>query len=152
MESRKGQGATEYLVLLAVVLIIALVAIALLGFFPALSGDARITQSDSYWRGTARPIQIKDHAQSGDTLKLVMFNSEAEAISVNSITVDNSTYSATNLTFAGGEQISGVNVTGLPICTAGSGLTYEYKVSINYTTSNDLVKTETGTKTLIGKC
>ena len=48
--SMKGQGATEYLVLLAVVLIIALVSIALLGFFPSLAIDARITQASLYWR------------------------------------------------------------------------------------------------------
>jgi len=34
MRSYIGQGATEYLVLLAVVLIVALVSVALLGFFP----------------------------------------------------------------------------------------------------------------------
>ena len=45
---QKGQGATEYLVLLAVVLIVAMVAIALLGFFPGLSYDAKKSEADSY--------------------------------------------------------------------------------------------------------
>ena len=40
-----GQGATEYLVLLAVVLIVALVSVALLGFFPGMASDAQATQS-----------------------------------------------------------------------------------------------------------
>ena len=62
----KGQGATEYLVLLAVVLIIALVSVSLLGFFPGLSSDAKITQSDSYWRGEAAPISIQDHSVGGN--------------------------------------------------------------------------------------
>ena len=52
----RGQGATEYLVLLAVVLIIALVAIMLLGYFPGMATDAKITQSSAYWRGEARPF------------------------------------------------------------------------------------------------
>ena len=52
--SPKGQGATEYLVLLAVVLIVAMVAIALLGFFPGLSYDAKKSESDSYWRSASR--------------------------------------------------------------------------------------------------
>ena len=56
----KGQGATEYLVLLAVVLIIALVSIALLGFFPGISTDAKITQSQSYWKA-GRPFAILEH-------------------------------------------------------------------------------------------
>ena len=56
-----GQGATEYLVLLAVVLIIALAGIALLGFFPGTAGDAEITESNLYWRSAA-PIAIIETA------------------------------------------------------------------------------------------
>lgn len=53
----KAQGATEYLVLLAVVLIVALVSVALLGFFPGMSSDAQEAQSKAYWSG-ASPIAI----------------------------------------------------------------------------------------------
>lgn len=56
----RGQGATEYLVLLAVVLIIAIVTIALLGFFPGTSSDAKISESRIYWSGVASPISIKE--------------------------------------------------------------------------------------------
>jgi len=52
-----GQGATEYLVLLAVVLIVALVSVALLGFFPGMASDAQLTQTKSYW-ASAQPISI----------------------------------------------------------------------------------------------
>jgi hypothetical protein len=57
----KAQGATEYLVLLAVVLIVALVSVALLGFFPGMAQDAQITQSQSYWQ-SASPIAIIESA------------------------------------------------------------------------------------------
>ena len=56
-----GQGATEYLVLLAVVLIVALVSVALLGFFPGMASDAQITQSQMYWKST-QPISIVEGA------------------------------------------------------------------------------------------
>ena len=56
-----GQGATEYLVLLAVVLIIALVAIALLGFFPGTAGDVQLSQSKSYW-SSAQPVSVVEGA------------------------------------------------------------------------------------------
>jgi len=59
VENMKGQGATEYLVLLAVVLIVALVSVALLGFFPGMALDAQITQSQAYWK-SASPISIID--------------------------------------------------------------------------------------------
>jgi len=57
MNELRAQGATEYLVLLAVVLIVALVSVALLGFFPGMASDAQITQSQTYWRSAA-PISI----------------------------------------------------------------------------------------------
>jgi len=56
-----GQGATEYLVLLAVVLIVALVSVALLGFFPGMASDAQITQSQAYWQ-SASPVAITEWA------------------------------------------------------------------------------------------
>jgi len=56
-----GQGATEYLVLLAIVLIVALVSVALLGFFPGMASDAQITQSQAYWQ-SATPIAITESA------------------------------------------------------------------------------------------
>ena len=55
----RAQGATEYLVLLAVVLIIALVAIALLGFFPGTATDAQLAESKLYWQ-SASPIAITE--------------------------------------------------------------------------------------------
>jgi len=55
----KAQGATEYLVLLAVVLIVALVSVALLGFFPGMASDAQLTQSQMYWR-SASPVAITE--------------------------------------------------------------------------------------------
>ena len=59
-----GQGATEYLVLLAVVLIVALVSVALLGFFPRMASDAKLTQSETYWKGAAPISIIESFAQA----------------------------------------------------------------------------------------
>jgi len=61
-----AQGATEYLVLLAVVLIVALVSVALLGFFPGMASDAQITQSQMYWQ-SASPIAITESAVRADS-------------------------------------------------------------------------------------
>lgn len=57
----RAQGSTEYLVLLAVVLIIALVPITLLGFFPGMASDQQITESQAYWK-SASPIAVDDAA------------------------------------------------------------------------------------------
>ncbi|MCX6769736.1 MAG: hypothetical protein NT051_03580 [Candidatus Micrarchaeota archaeon] len=74
----RGQGATEYLVLLAVVLIIALVAIALLGFFPGLADDSRLNQNRVMWKSKS-PIAIID-AVAGDEGLWVREDPGADAI------------------------------------------------------------------------
>ena len=59
MQFLRAQGATEYLVLLAVVLIVALVSVALLGFFPGMASDAQLTQSKAYW-ASAQPLSLTE--------------------------------------------------------------------------------------------
>jgi uncharacterized protein (UPF0333 family) len=61
---KPGQGATEYLVLLAVVLVIALIVMSLI--FNNENDEALITQSDIYWR-SASPIAIEEIYAGTDT-------------------------------------------------------------------------------------
>jgi len=72
MACLRAQGATEYLVLLAVVLIVALVSVALLGFFPGMASDAQITQSQMYWQ-SATPVAIVEMAARADDGDLVTY-------------------------------------------------------------------------------
>jgi hypothetical protein len=99
MGMHRGQGATEYLVLLAVVLIIALVSVALLGFFPGMASDSQVAQSQAYWSGTARPFQAIEASPSVESVcgfasasgyTLVLQNTEADALTVTGISIDNS--------------------------------------------------------------
>ena len=154
--SMKGQGATEYLVLLAVVLIIALVSISLLGFFPGLAADAKITQSDSYWRGQARPMGILDSSFSANgTGQVVVTNNDASSsLRADSITLTSPNSNVTGISHdtpqvlgSGDEYI--FHITNAQGGTAGS--TYEFTVTMNYTTSDGLQNTEFGSKTLMGK-
>jgi hypothetical protein len=61
----KGQGATEYLVLLAVVLVIALIVLSLVGGTGGGAGDASITQNQIYWSSSS-PIAITQMAMYKD--------------------------------------------------------------------------------------
>ncbi len=158
---KKGQGATEYLVLLAVVLIIALVSIALLGFFPGLTGDAKLTQSDSYWRGQARPFQILEHTNTGSTsLTLVIQNSAPDKMTLTALNIGgyNTSNPAFPVVFAGGEKKSITLSGGTGNLSCVSGSTYEVagsNITFTYTTTNSLVKTQGAggsTKPLAGKC
>ena len=101
----RAQGATEYLVLLAVVLIVALVSVALLGFFPGMASDAQITQSQAYWKG-AQPISItewdaKYYSATITTPYLRVRNSGAYPIRI------------TKVLGAGGQSISQVIISAL---------------------------------------
>ena len=153
-----GQGSTEYLVLLSVVLVVALVSVGLLGFFPGLSTDAKMSQSAAYWKG-AKPFAIIEHSMVAATSNgtLIMQNMDSTGtITLNSITlVANGGSGAANTTtsnyaFAPGEIVKmPVNVS---VGTVAAGRTYDFQVTINYTTSNDLRSAQYGgSKTLTGK-
>ena len=147
----KGQGATEYLVLLAVVLIVALVSVALLGFFPGMASDARITQSQAYWKGQAKPFAILDAAISGTTATLSVQNMEANGpytISANGIQINGAGTHAAAI-FGAGETKT-ISITGLAACT--SGAVYDYNVSVVYTTPSGISTKQFSAKNLVGKC
>jgi hypothetical protein len=59
MLHHKGQTSTEYLVLLAVVLLIAVVGVVLLGDVLGTGIDARLSSSKAYW-ASASPLAITD--------------------------------------------------------------------------------------------
>jgi len=148
----KGQGATEYLVLLAVVLIIALVSIALLGFFPGMASDAKITQSNSYWQGQARPfsiVEIRVNATGGQGTVILQNVEASGTYRLNQINVSSGTNN-TQTYFGPGEKKS-LLLTGLPTCSSAGGV-FDYQVNISYTTPTNLNSLQYGSKNIIGKC
>ncbi len=156
----KGQGATEYLVLLGAVLIVALVALALLGFFPGLSTDAKIQQSQAYWQSEAKPFSIVESKVSASTgeVTLALQNKDAtgtftlNAITLSSGGVTNST-SGLQIPFPPGstQQVNGSNVPGMSISGAALGGAYDLQVTFNYTSPSQIPNQEYGGKTLTGR-
>ncbi|MFA5183500.1 MAG: hypothetical protein WC405_19480 [Syntrophales bacterium] len=150
----RGQGATEYLVLLAVVLIVALVSISLLGFFPGMASDAKITQSQSYWRGEARPFAILEHTVAGSTgvATIVIQNVDAMGTyTMTNLTINASKWNTTSTPFAPGE-VKNLRFTGSQVLPTGtSGDTYDFPVIITYTSPNNLVMKQHGAKNIMGK-
>jgi hypothetical protein len=155
MVQMKGQGATEYLVLLAVVLIIALVSISLLGFFPSMASDAKITQSNTYWRGQATPLGILEGSfNTSGNGTVVLVNNDASGI----VSVTNMSFTSSNgqvgyltgvpLAIAAGDQAIGTVVN---VSSGVAGVTYQFNVVIHYTLSNNIPATEYGTQPLVGK-
>ena len=152
----RGQGATEYLVLLAVVLIVALVSIALLGFFPGLASDAQITQSAAYWK-SARPFAILEHSAtvSPANVTLVIQNIDSTGpITISNINV--STASGTSDVLAGSYILASGDTKSYSIPLTGIipgdvGSVYSLNVKIAYTTQYGTANTQFGSKPIIGK-
>ncbi|MCC7570082.1 hypothetical protein KO465_01910 [Candidatus Micrarchaeota archaeon] len=152
----KGQGATEYLVLLGVVLIVALVAIALLGFFPGLSSDAKETQSRAYWAGTASPFQITDFRYSGTDLTLVVRNSRTESLEIANVTLTPGpggtpvVWTPSSSGSVGSGNTVTLEIDNAPSCSSGDS--FEMYVSFLYNTNDITGNTQRGEKALVGKC
>ncbi|MCX8194726.1 MAG: hypothetical protein N3G22_01285 [Candidatus Micrarchaeota archaeon] len=158
MAAFKGQGATEYLVLLAVVLIIALISIALLNFFPGIAADAKITQSEAYWKGEAKPFSIQSHSfTTAGTLTLVVQNVGPDALTISAINVSGAGISGSptmspSTPVVGGGATQTITLSGY---TVGGGATagniYELTINISYTNPNGLSLRQFGAKPLVGK-
>lgn len=148
---RKAQGSAEYLILLAVVLIIAIVGIALLGGFTGFGGDARLAESKQYW-GQARPFGITEFSQQQGTMYLRIQNTEPERLVITNVSIGNASWADSNgITFNGGAN-KNLSVAGLRVCNSTSYDTFEYNVTFTYTTSSITGSVQRGTKPLSGKC
>jgi len=158
MVSQKGQGATEYLVLFAVVLIIAMVVIALLGFFPSVGTGAKQSASESYWK-SARPVMITSNfVASNGHFDITVQNSDSSPIKITSMyvatsaTLENMAPAAEAITLGTGDSSNITLSAFVPAagrCT--NGTTYEYYVSFGYTQGSYSFGFN-GTKPIIGKC
>jgi hypothetical protein len=131
-KSKKSQTATEYMILLAVVLIIALIVVGVLGGIPAIGGTARTRASSSYWQ--AADIGITAYSFDGDAAGnddvMVVRNNHEGTITVNSISLEGSQVYSTATVFSPGEEKTlNVNYN----CGGNAGDRYTFSVEINYT-------------------
>ena len=147
--NKKGQAATEYLIVLAVVVIIALIVVAITGGIPGIGKGAQGRSSAAYW--ATADMAITDYgvsAASDDvvTIKNNMRNPvDVTAVSVNGVDLEAST---STLGVGGTKTYTGA----VAACTAGQA--YSYTVSITFTdTKTGLATTLTGDgSTLQGTC
>ncbi len=150
----KGQGSTEYLVILAVVLVVALIVIGLLGQFTGFSGAGLEQQSKAYWQGT-QPFALQSVKITDTTIQLQMENRLATKINLTNITFDGQPINTTlnNVSFAAGEVRVVTGGQNSPCTDLKPGDTYQVnKVIFTYTSGDASGLTQSGDKTLYGKC
>jgi hypothetical protein len=155
----KGQGATEYLVILGAVLLVAMVIIALLGWFPQVGGPAREKESDAYWK-SATPFSITSQRFDNGTVLLMVANRGSDKFNLTEIQVDDGAGNVYNLSItstiftAGDEKPIFVPsfTTGNPCVSTASGGSYEFaKVSLFYKMGIYPMR-QTGARPLVGRC
>ncbi|HIH19426.1 TPA: hypothetical protein HA225_05630 [Candidatus Micrarchaeota archaeon] len=144
----RAQGATEYIILVGIAMLVALIGIAAINFFSNMS-DSQLVQSSIYWV-EATPIAIVEHSVSNSTgvASIVLMNNDpSEEVTILRVGLGNATNS-TQFMLGSGKKAT-VSVAGLG--TGKAGEIYDLNVTISYRTSRGLVKVQHGSKNLVGK-
>ncbi|MCD6415017.1 MAG: class III signal peptide-containing protein [Candidatus Diapherotrites archaeon] len=148
---KKAQASTEYLIILAVVIIVALIVVGVMGWFPSTSGSVKEQQSKTYW-STATPFSITDVKYSGTTLELSLQNKMQDKLELTGVTVAGTAGTVTDTNFTAGET-KAITITGVPSCgTAGDPYSISLTFTYNNIDSGISNNTQTGTQEYIGKC
>jgi hypothetical protein len=149
----KGQVSTEYLVILAVVLVVALVVVYLVGGFSGLGAGSLETQSKAYWGSTA-PFAVKTVRVSGTTMDLQVSNNDLDQLVLTDVSVDGTSVYSGNASFTSGESKDIATTLASPLVACGAaGTPFTYNnVVLTYTKGTISGVKQSGTKPFVGKC
>jgi type II secretory pathway pseudopilin PulG len=150
---KKGQGATEYLIILAVIIIIALIVVGAMGGIPGIGSGAKNRASASYWQTSDIAVQSYAAHSATDDLNVTVRNNLPNPITLTSVTVGGGTQTCVRTSLAAGESTKCSDEDGATGCS-GEGDSFNYPVSIAYTDDQTAAAyTFTGEgRTLSGTC
>ncbi len=151
LNNDKAQGATEYLIILAIVIIIALIVVAVMGGIPGIGTATRQRTSSSFWE--TLDVAVITHAVSAatDNMNLTLRNNRDHSISLGDMYVDGQEMTCSGNSLSTGQQTT-CGVIDVTACSPGDA--YSFDVSITYTdldTDTEYTYTGEGHK-LEGKC
>jgi len=87
--SRKAQGATEYLVIFGVVLVLSVVSVSLLGSTFDTTSENQETASKIYWQSGVSPIRVPEAVRTDDSkFAFAMENSVGDPVTPTGVNVD----------------------------------------------------------------
>tara|TARA_Y100000310_G_scaffold343799_1_gene453090 strand:- start:2490 stop:2954 length:465 start_codon:yes stop_codon:yes gene_type:complete len=150
---KKAQGATEYLIILAVVIIIALIVVGAMGGIPGIGTGARSRASATYWQTADIAIPSYAAFTSTDDLNVTIRNNLRNSITLGTVTVGGGEQTCTSTSLAAGQSTTCSDDDGADGCAA-QGDSFSYDISIAYTdddTGASYTFTGEGHK-LEGKC
>jgi hypothetical protein len=148
MMTKKGQGATEYLIILAVIIVIALIVVGVLGGIPGIGSNSKNQAARAYWE-TAE-VGIVDYSLSAgaDELTFKVKNNQEDSIVVDSIVIGDAT-NGTNSTLTPGSN----SEYKLSKDCENQGDAFDFEVTISYENVPQVAAyANTGSVHLIGVC
>ncbi len=158
IKSRKAQGATEYLIMLAIVIIIALIAIAVMGGIPSIGSGGKQRANNAYWESAQIGITSHSIAEdgTGDDAFLVIRNNFQDSIKITAITFlddsGNEELDISETTLTAGDETAITDDDVGDVC-GDAATSYALKVSIAYDhLASGTNYTFVGTELLEGRC
>ncbi|MEM3431441.1 MAG: hypothetical protein QXT72_00815 [Candidatus Micrarchaeia archaeon] len=154
---KKGQATIEYLVLLAVAIIIALVIFAFMGWIPGFAGSLKERQVKLYW-SSQYPIQIREYKFFNDSnngnLTLQVQNVADYQINIIGFSAGNVSNNTTYLLLPGETKVISYILGSYTNFCQKIGDPYELtNIKINYTIVNGIENmVEAGDRPLVGTC
>jgi type II secretory pathway pseudopilin PulG len=145
---KRAQGATEYLIILAVVIVIALIVIGVLGGIPGIGDTSGQQAAESYWATT--DIAIDDYylGAGADRLILTAKNNQEDTVKIISIKTGSVTNDSVKILSPGGSAEFSFAQT-----CANQGDAFDYETIVTYQDTVTLANyTFTGTVNLVGEC
>lgn len=145
----KAQASVEYLFILGIVLVVALLLGAIMSQFAPAGSESAEQQSRAYWRSTS-PFSIQGIKVSGNAVSMEIKNEMTQRLNLTSIAFDGVDIGAAQF-FTPGQTLT---VTGIvPGFACSAGQPYEFRnVTITYSQGPVSGLTQTGEKPLYGKC
>ena len=149
---RKGQGTIEYLVIIAIVIVIALVVVGLLLQVMNSGSGVPETQAKATWK-SVEPLGIIDWGIGSDgNITIILRNNSAETIEFNSFTIATGDVNDTAANIAAGATRS-IWIDLSTACSSGSKFSYPKEgISIDYNTANIDNKTQKAIADIVGTC
>lgn len=136
MKSKKAQTATEYMIILAVVIIIALIAVAILGGIPGIGAGAKTRTSSAYWMSsTLGIISYANNVSGTDVMKIKNNLKNTISISWVNMSTTGSTepsggFNVTNTVMAPGETKTFTGT--MPAVCSKAGDSWVSNIAIKY--------------------
>jgi hypothetical protein len=141
-----GQGTIEYLLIIGVLIVIALITVSVLSGMMGAGGGIDETTSQTYWK--SQLLSVTDIAvdPQGDG-KLVITNKDASPLTVTGVTINGEETLVDTLLFQG--EKTSIELTGLAPCNRDK---QAYTLVITYKTKHGIIKKIVGEIPLVTKC